>query len=235
MASPLEELLRASHYDEALERIDSGELDPASAPSGIYYAVRAEGPEVLRRLLAAGADPNHRSRPRPLQIAAGQGRLANVEVLLEAGADPNAGSTIASPLSDAVGGGHDRVAACLVTAGARDSEHGGSQLVHSAFRGLTATVRAMLVARGAGGRLQAFEDRRLEPEHVLEFFRTHEAVITEVSHNTIAGRFATPPEDPEALAEEVYALCPDTVDQGFGDLELLAEALAEGRFHLWWD
>lgn len=144
--NPLEDLLRAGDFDEALRRIDAGELDPASAPSGVYFAAKAESPELLRRLLAAGADPNHPSSPGPLQIAAGAGRLASVEALLAAGADPNAGGTFGSPLADAIGGGHDEIAARLVVAGARDAGRGGSQLVRAAFHGLPRAVRAMLAA-----------------------------------------------------------------------------------------
>ncbi|MBL8921250.1 MAG: DUF4253 domain-containing protein [Myxococcaceae bacterium] len=42
--------------------------------------------------------------------------------------------------------------------------------------------------------------------------------------------------DPAAFAQEVYAFCPDVVDQGVGSEEALAEVIVEtGRVYLWWD
>ena len=44
------------------------------------------------------------------------------------------------------------------------------------------------------------------------------------------------PDDMTAFANDVYAFCPDIVDQGFGEVEKLAEAIeAEGTVYLWWD
>lgn len=44
------------------------------------------------------------------------------------------------------------------------------------------------------------------------------------------------PDDMMAFANDVYAFCPDIVDQGVGDVEKLAEAIeAEGTVYLWWD
>ena len=44
------------------------------------------------------------------------------------------------------------------------------------------------------------------------------------------------PADPRAFAEELYAFCPDLVDQGVGSVEQLAEYLKDHRdLHLWWD
>lgn len=45
-----------------------------------------------------------------------------------------------------------------------------------------------------------------------------------------------PPEDWIAFAQEVYEFCPDVVDQGTGDVQVLAEELRRGNFvFLWWD
>ncbi|MEM9461630.1 MAG: ankyrin repeat domain-containing protein [Myxococcota bacterium] len=64
----------------------------------------------------------------------------------------------------------------------------------------------------------------------------HPLVVTRVQDDTVAGRFLRPLGDPKGLAERIYAFCPDTIDQGFEDLEALAKSLAETRtFHLWWD
>lgn len=146
MARSLDELMRAGRYRKALRGIKSGRLDPASAPDGVYFAARAKNPDLLRRFLAAGADANYGSRPRPIQVAARAGLLANVELLLAAGADPNAGSAIGSPLGEAVRHGHDDVSAALVRGGASDETESESMLVHAVFHGLQQTVAEMLEA-----------------------------------------------------------------------------------------
>ena len=74
------------------------------------------------------------------------------------------------------------------------------------------------------------------PAHVLEFFRTHPAILTRVAPDALAGRFTSAIDDPETLAQQVCALRSDSVDQGGGNLERLAERLAQtGEFFLWWD
>ena len=145
MASPLEMLLRNREYDEALRRIDTGELDPASAPVGVYFAAQVENPELLKRLLDAGADPNHQCIPRPLQAAVEAGLSANVELLLEAGADPNphAGSP---SLAAAVHGDHEQIVRQLVDAGAVESRARDSILPWAAGRGQKEAVAAMIEA-----------------------------------------------------------------------------------------
>ncbi|MBO9591529.1 MAG: DUF4253 domain-containing protein [Niabella sp.] len=45
-----------------------------------------------------------------------------------------------------------------------------------------------------------------------------------------------PPADWTQLAKEVYAICPDTVDQGVGSVEELARELKQNRrLYFWWD
>lgn len=45
-----------------------------------------------------------------------------------------------------------------------------------------------------------------------------------------------PPDDWQAFAREVYAFCPDIVDQGTGDVEALAREMEAARtLYLWWD
>lgn len=44
------------------------------------------------------------------------------------------------------------------------------------------------------------------------------------------------PDDMFVFAEEVYAFCPDIVDQGIGSVEDLADAIEmSGSIHFWWD
>ena len=45
-----------------------------------------------------------------------------------------------------------------------------------------------------------------------------------------------PPADFNQLAKEIYAICPDTVEQGVGSLEALARELKQNRrLYFWWD
>ena len=45
-----------------------------------------------------------------------------------------------------------------------------------------------------------------------------------------------PPEDINNFAKEVYQFCPDSVDQGVGSLEALADEIKNtSRVFLWWD
>lgn len=78
------------------------------------------------------------------------------------------------------------------------------------------------------------------PGYVVEWLKELEAeqpfVLTCIAHDTLAGRFLTPIEDPEDLAERMYDFCSDIVDQGCGSVELLAESLASSDdLYFWWD
>ncbi|WP_300597816.1 DUF4253 domain-containing protein [Niabella sp.] len=45
-----------------------------------------------------------------------------------------------------------------------------------------------------------------------------------------------PPADWNQLAKEIYAICPDTVEQGVGSVEALARELKQNRrLYFWWD
>ncbi len=147
MTTSLDMLLRTREYGEALRRIDAGELDPASVPVGVFFAAQAENPELLGRLLAAGADPNYPCTPRPLEMAVDAGHLANVELLLAAGADPNPHAGSPSPaLAAAVHGDHQAIARRLIDAGAIETRAKDSLLVRAAGRGQKVTVAAMIAA-----------------------------------------------------------------------------------------
>ncbi len=148
MTNTLDMLLRTRRYDEALRRINAGELDPASAPVGVFFAAQGEPPELLERLLEAGADPNYECTPRPLEAAVEAGQLANVELLLEAGADPNPGlrASCSKPLAAAVRGDHEAIAQRLIRAGAVDNRSEDSVLVRAAGRGQRVAVGAMIEA-----------------------------------------------------------------------------------------
>ena len=54
--------------------------------------------------------------------------------------------------------------------------------------------------------------------------------------DTIRLRLKRLPPDLPAFAKEVYAFCPDIVDQGMGSVEALEQAIRESReVYLWWD
>ncbi len=93
----------------------------ASGYTSLYYAAQRGHADVVRVLLAAGADPNVRTEQgyTPLWTATARGCLEIVRALLDAGADPNArtdrGST---PLKAAQSGNHVETIALLEEAGA---------------------------------------------------------------------------------------------------------------------
>lgn len=80
----------------------------------------------------------------------------------------------------------------------------------------------------------------LDTAAIIAWWKARESRLdvrfTGVTHDTLLGEWRTPPPDPRKLAGELEELCPDLVDQGFGDVEALAAYLAESRtFRLWWD
>jgi hypothetical protein len=66
--------------------------------------------------------------------------------------------------------------------------------------------------------------------------RTHAFVLTEAGLDYVAGRFVRPIGDSEALAQRLYRLCPDIVDQGPETVEALARELDKSQeLFCWWD
>ncbi len=145
MGETLEGLMRGKHFDEALRRIESGELDPTSYLAGIVDSVESRDPRLVKAFLEAGADPNHGCAPSLLHRAADNGATEAVDLLLRAGADPNIRGG-GPALQRAVRNGYDRMGALLVKAGARDDGLDGSLLVWASYFGCEATVWAMLDA-----------------------------------------------------------------------------------------
>jgi len=61
-------------------------------------------------------------------------------------------------------------------------------------------------------------------------------VITDAAHDWVDARITTDPANWKALAEEVYAFCPDVVDQGTGTVDALIEEVRSKKvLFLWWD
>src|SRR6266581_4878623 len=83
--------------------------------TAVDSAVSGDHAEVVRILLAAGADPNIRSEANytTLHKAAAHGNLDIVRMLLDGGADPN------TPLDDAREKGHQAIAELLKERGAK--------------------------------------------------------------------------------------------------------------------
>jgi len=61
-------------------------------------------------------------------------------------------------------------------------------------------------------------------------------IITGAGQDWVQAEFIKQPADMEAFAKEVYAFCPDIVDQGSGDIEALAKEMKDNNMlYLWWD
>ena len=124
-------------------RIASAPLAAAAGRTPLHIATDWPGyfpyaPEVVRILLAAGADPNARGPGRkaetPLHWAASTDDVDVALVLIEGGADLEApDGSIGTPLDNAIGYGCWQVARLLVARGARVDK-----LWHAAALGLLA-------------------------------------------------------------------------------------------------
>jgi ankyrin repeat protein len=102
------------------------------------------GPQVVRLLVAAGADPNFRlpGGETPLHWAASSDDVDVAEALIDAGADiETPDGSIGTPLDNAIGYGCWHVARLLVQRGARVDK-----LWHAAALGLMARLEELLAA-----------------------------------------------------------------------------------------
>ena len=80
----------------------------------------------------------------------------------------------------------------------------------------------------------------LEHEDVIARYRQWDGryglSLIGAGQDWLEAEFQDPPDDWLAFAEEVYAFCPDVVDQGTGDVETLArEMQTSNSVYLWWD
>ena len=61
-------------------------------------------------------------------------------------------------------------------------------------------------------------------------------ILTCIANDTLSGRFLNPVQDSQKLAEEMYDICPDIVDQGCESVERLVEELTKKQsLYFWWD
>jgi uncharacterized protein len=119
-----------------------------------YYP---NGPDTVRMLVAAGADPNvdtgGDAPETPLHWAASSDDLDVADVLIEAGADVETpGGSIGTPLDNAIGYGCWHVARRLVERGARVDK-----LWQAAALGLMSRVQELVAASPAPGRQEINE------------------------------------------------------------------------------
>jgi hypothetical protein len=80
----------------------------------------------------------------------------------------------------------------------------------------------------------------METEALVKKLRAYHAVVPiDIWHaetDTIELDLTSPPPDLKAFAKDVYAFCPDIVDQGVGTVAALEREIAKSRrLYLWWD
>ncbi len=93
----------------------------------------------------------------------------------------------------------------------------------------------VLAAMGTNG-----ANYNLSTEQVIERLKAWDAryglVFREIGTDTVAAEFKRRPPNMLEFAREVYAFCPDTVDQGVGSVAKLASQMERtNSVSLWWD
>jgi hypothetical protein len=80
----------------------------------------------------------------------------------------------------------------------------------------------------------------LSPEMVIarlkEWDGRYGLVFRGIAFDWVEAEFKTQPQDMVGFAKEVYAFCPDVVDQGTESVEVLAKEMKSSNIlYLWWD
>lgn len=69
-----------------------------------------------------------------------------------------------------------------------------------------------------------------------ELTKRYGLLLVGAGQDWLEAKFSRQPEDWKAFAQEVYAFCPDIVDQGTGTVEALAHEMRRtNTLYLWWD
>lgn len=157
----------AQGCQENLKRYGFGGAAFAPSPSnGLLNAATKGDAAEVRRMLAAGANPNGRNALgwSPLMLAAAERHLDAVVALLEVKADPNARNTLGrTALMFASSYGDDSIAERLLTAGADpnivpNDQSGWTALMAAAAGGNTSTV-GLLIRHGADPSIKSKGDK----------------------------------------------------------------------------
>ncbi|MXX57200.1 MAG: hypothetical protein F4X15_17460 [Gemmatimonadetes bacterium] len=225
--------------------------------TALHWAASNRDPGLARILLEAGADVGAGTRIgryTPLHVAAQAGAGEVVEILLAAGADPNAPITAggaARPLHLAAASGSERVVRALVAAGAdvNAAEESWAQtpLIFAASKGRTEVVAALLAAgadpaihtrvmdvtsRAVYDRIERAErNRRIRegqpwgPDVAAEVRRQHE----EESRRRELAEAASAAEAETRMIEEPEPLSYGELVGGHGGLTALLHAAREGH------
>ncbi|MXX71689.1 MAG: hypothetical protein F4205_04345 [Gemmatimonadetes bacterium] len=225
--------------------------------TALHWAASNRDPGLARILLEAGADVGAGTRIgryTPLHVAAQAGAGEVVEILLAAGADPNAPITAggaARPLHLAAASGSERAVWALVAAGAdvNAAEESWAQtpLIFAASKGRTEVVAALLDAgadpaihtrvmdvtsRAVYDRIERAErNRRIRegqpwgPDVAAEVRRQHE----EESRRRELAEAASAAEAETRMIEEPEPLSYGELVGGHGGLTALLHAVREGH------
>jgi hypothetical protein len=165
--SPFQRAVGAGSDEVALALLDAG----ATLERGdlnLVWAARTSRPDVVRKFLAMGANPDVTTMMgTPITVAAKQGDLEIVRLLIDASADVSAGNLVGTPLQRAAEQGHADVALALLEAGASLEPVPGTA---SAVQRAKAKRNARLVeasnAAGTEGKKPA-RSKGKEPSHAV--------------------------------------------------------------------
>jgi hypothetical protein len=197
------------------------------ARTALDRAIWAEQTEVVRLLLASGADPDQEigeyGEDMPVRFAAPRGLVDIMGLLLEAGADPDGRGAPerSTPIALAIGQGLIDVVEVLLDHGAHlegVQQTGGTPLRAAAAAGQPAIAR-MLLDRGARATADALElakERSLKHHSDPARLADYTQVITMLTAATASAAC-------QASADECYNLPPS------GDVRLTLKAIMDIR------